>query len=317
MSALPRNNAFGAGSPSWNLCFPKGNMTAAEIIAYLPHWLKSIDVVDRFVTNGARSATVSAIVNEFRHQPADRRFSSNSAQIMMSNAMRHGGYKNWTFTTHSQWQREVELSEANLSVKEFRPPCLTHPKSVPKRNLHNALRNHKAKPIPMKDLALHVKQHPLGSDALDLTRCVQYALTHEHEIWLFPTDFERLVVHLGGPQAVTHSHYDRQVFARRESAQTRPHPATRKFISTSFYEVKYQPMDMPATIVEQIPSPYPSDMPGTVSVLEQGSEGIDKVLLGGKRRSSRLAGKVIKLHEESDATVSTSSIHDLTTILYS
>jgi hypothetical protein len=32
------------------LSFPSGNLTAAEILAYLPHWLKSVDVVDRFVT---------------------------------------------------------------------------------------------------------------------------------------------------------------------------------------------------------------------------------------------------------------------------
>lgn len=93
MASLARNNAFGANSPSWNLSFPNGNLTAAEIIAYFPHWLKSIDVIDRFITNGGRSTTVAAMINEFRHQPTGEVFQPNSAQIMMSYAMRRAGYK--------------------------------------------------------------------------------------------------------------------------------------------------------------------------------------------------------------------------------
>ncbi|KAH7351380.1 hypothetical protein BKA66DRAFT_430847 [Pyrenochaeta sp. MPI-SDFR-AT-0127] len=221
MAALARNNAFGVDSPSWNLSFPAGNLTAAEILAYLPHWLKSVDVIDRFITNGARSVTVAAMINEFRHQPADGKFAPNSAQIMMSYAMRHAGYENWKVSTHGLWERESEMDEANLDVSQFRPPRLTHPKIVTTRNPHDLSRNHEAAPIPLKDLALHVKKHPSGNDALDLARCVQYALSNQDEIWLFPTDFERLVIHLGGPRLVTESHYDRQVFARREKANTR------------------------------------------------------------------------------------------------
>ncbi|KAF2245063.1 hypothetical protein BU26DRAFT_568369 [Trematosphaeria pertusa] len=63
------NNAFGAGSPSWNLPFPNGDLTAAEIIAYCPHRLKSVDVIDCFVTNGGKSHAISIMINEFRYQP--------------------------------------------------------------------------------------------------------------------------------------------------------------------------------------------------------------------------------------------------------
>jgi hypothetical protein len=84
-SPLAKNNAFGVGCASWNLPFPTGNLTAVEILAYLPHWLKSVDVIDRFVTNGGKSYTIAAIINEFRDLPGDGDgiFRPNSAQIMM------------------------------------------------------------------------------------------------------------------------------------------------------------------------------------------------------------------------------------------
>jgi hypothetical protein len=72
-------DAFGAGSPSCNLPFPDGNLTAAEIIAYCPHWLKAVDVIDRFINNGGLSKTIAALINKFRLQPStDKSFHSNS-----------------------------------------------------------------------------------------------------------------------------------------------------------------------------------------------------------------------------------------------
>lgn len=116
-------NAFGEGGPSWNLPFPNSNLTAAEIIAYLPLYLKSVDVIDRFVINGGTASHISRMVNEFRFQPGN--------------------------------------------------VCY-----------------------------LHVKKHPSGDDALDLTRCVRYALDHPKQPWLFPEDFGRLVKLLRGPKTV-------------------------------------------------------------------------------------------------------------------
>lgn len=70
------NDAFGTESPHWNLEFHRGNATAAEIVAYLPHAMKSIDVIDRFVTNGGK-AMVFAAMGKFRNllsilAPADQ-----------------------------------------------------------------------------------------------------------------------------------------------------------------------------------------------------------------------------------------------------
>ncbi|KAF1850672.1 uncharacterized protein K460DRAFT_19537 [Cucurbitaria berberidis CBS 394.84] len=303
MASLPKNNAFGAGSPSWNLPFPDGNMTAAEILAYLPHWLKSIDVIDRLVANGGRSAIIAAMINEFRHQPTGEIFQANSVQIMMSYAMRRAGYTDWTVGTHELWKRESDSDEENLSVKDFRPPRLTHPKTVAKRNRQDLARNYEAEPIEFKDLALHVKKHPADADALDLTRCIQYALTHQHEKWLFPTDFKRLVIHLGGPAQIDHLHHDRQVFARRENLVTPAKPTPRKFNRTMKAEVTPRRRNKPPTHIEKALSLSQSGTTGSMTPRKRGSEDLGRILLGSQRRSGRLAGKAINLCEEdSDAT---------------
>ncbi|OAL02945.1 hypothetical protein IQ06DRAFT_367491 [Phaeosphaeriaceae sp. SRC1lsM3a] len=214
-------NAFGVGSPSWNTPFPIGNLTAAEILAYLPHWLKSVDVVDRFIANGGRSHTVAVIINDHRNLPKDKVFNSNSAQIMMSYGMRRAGFKGWKVGTHHEFTRpDPSMREDDLDVQDFRTPRETHPKKAPSKTPTGLLKvNVEADPIDFKDLALHVKKHPGGNDALDLARCVAYALTHQEETWMFPTDFELLVNKLGGPATITSQHHDRQIFNRREKAK--------------------------------------------------------------------------------------------------
>ncbi|KAF2821273.1 hypothetical protein CC86DRAFT_427514 [Ophiobolus disseminans] len=224
-SPLAKNNAFGAGSPSWNLSFPHGNLTAAEILAYLPHWLKSVDVVDRFITNGGKSYTIAAMINEFRYLPGDENavFRPNSVQIMMSYGMRRAGFDEWTVGTHHKFERpNPDLDETNLSVGTFRPPRSTHPKNAaPGQSAKTLKSNEEADPIQFKDLVIHIKKHPSGSDALDLSRCVQHAITHPKEDWYFPDDFQALLKKLGGPAAVTHAHLDRQVFSRRDDYSRR------------------------------------------------------------------------------------------------
>jgi hypothetical protein len=93
---LAKDNAFGNGSPSCNLPFPSGNITAAEIIAYVPHWLKSIDVIDRLVTNGGRAHIIAAMVNEFGVVPrgGDGIYRPNSVRAMMNYSMNHSVHSN-------------------------------------------------------------------------------------------------------------------------------------------------------------------------------------------------------------------------------
>ncbi|KAF2708621.1 hypothetical protein K504DRAFT_432991 [Pleomassaria siparia CBS 279.74] len=214
---MPRSvaNAFGRGSPSWNLEFPEGNLTAAEIIAYCPHWLKSIDVIDRFIRNGATSTVLAAVVNEFRDLPV--KMHRNSLCIMMQNAMRAADYEGWTAGSHQQHVRDTlsEWDESDISVTGFRCPWETHPKQG-----NAAGCNLRAKPMNFRDLARHVAQHPSGPDALDLTRCVAYALSHPNQNYFFPTDFERLVNRLGGPRDPVLANADTHVFQPRTRKAT-------------------------------------------------------------------------------------------------
>jgi hypothetical protein len=228
MTAIAKNNAFGAGSPSWNLSFPDGNLTASEILAYLPHWLKSVDVILRLVNHGGRSVTMTHLLNKYRIMPTDD-YQPNSTTVMINYAMRRAGKKDWTIGTRGEFENDREYDVNSLYVGDFRPPRLTHPKSAStkqKSKKEELARNWAADPIPFKDLALHIKEHPSGDDALDLTRCVEYALKHPKEKWLFPDDFGKLVKHIGGPLPVTHSHLDNQLFARYDHLYT-AHAAAR------------------------------------------------------------------------------------------
>ncbi|KAI4649369.1 hypothetical protein J4E93_003686 [Alternaria ventricosa] len=305
MAAIPKNNAFGYHSPSWNLPFPNGNLTAAEILAYLPHWLKSIDVIDRFVTHGAKAGHLAAMINEYRDQPLDQDFPPNSAMIMIQYAMRRAGYDDWKFGMHLEYNIGIPRPEDNLNVHGFRTPNRTHPKDVRTGTPGQDKVNWDSSPLEFKDLALHVKEHPCGDDALDLTRCVQYAIEHEEESWLFPTDFPRLITHLGGPATVTHNHYDKQVFARHSNyafspAKSTPGkgraPRTPKTPTSSKLNNKVKASrgskkklfdDIELVAMSRSATPQKRTV-----------EGLGKVLDGSKRRSGRLVGKQMNFAEE-------------------
>lgn len=311
MATLAKNNAFGPQSPSWNLAFPTGNLTAVEILAYLPHWLKSIDVIDRLVANGGKAKAIAAIINEFRDQPKGSEFQANSVQIMMSYAMRRAGFENWTAGRHAEWARPVSRKEGDLSVRDFRPPRLTHPKHMlyGEERSYGVVHNLQASPISFQDLASHVKKHPSGPDTLDLARAVQHCLEHPNEIWLFPTDFERLTQLLGGPAVVTHSHHDKQAFARRKEGSLYPPKSTvkssvthRKANSQSITNRRTMPTPrITGAISEALEGPGPS-MPISTSRKRKGNEGVAsaKAAPDTKRRSRRLVGKAINFCEDSD-----------------
>lgn len=296
MAKIPRNSAFGSDAPSWNLAFPDGNLTAAEILAYLPHWLKSLDVIDRFVSNGARAFVVAAMVNEFREQPLGQPWSANSASIMMSYQMRRGGYKNWTVGTHHDYARENALAEGDLNVKNFRTPRITHPKGIYTSSLDFVASNSEAPAINFRNLALNVKRHPSGADALDLTRCVQYALENVEEDWMFPTDFANLTFHLGGPQLVTHSHLDRQIFERRADAVPPPKSTTGRSPRIPFGRATITRTAMSTSRIGRARTRLQALTPS-----KRAADDLGRVQVEGKRRSTRLVGKVKDMREDSDA----------------
>ncbi|KAL5114857.1 hypothetical protein ACEQ8H_007234 [Pleosporales sp. CAS-2024a] len=294
--SVPKNNAFGDGSPSWNLLFPNGNLTAAEILAYLPHWLKTVDVIDRFVANGGTSNPIAAIITEFRYLPGDGVFNGNSAQIMMSYNMRRSGFEKWKVGQHLTFERcNPDMLETDLNVGTFRTQAETHPKSakIVPGSAQDLRVNKLAEPIDFKSLALHVKKHPTGDDALDLSRCVAYALAHPKETWYFPDDFEVLVDRLGGPAVITHSHLDRQIFARRDKRPSvlSPTNSARKRKSESNTPPATKPTESIAIMPQSRRIKGLPNAPATGSPLKLMMDADGAVEIGGQRKSGRLAKK--------------------------
>ena len=308
--------AFGVGCPSWNLAFPDGNLTAAEILAYCPYWVKSIDVIDRLVTNGAGPKILATMLNEYRTFPSkdgdDGDVDVSTVRELVRNAMLSAGYKDWSATFHTEtFTGEHMWSEGSLSVAKFRPPRLTHPRVY-------AYRNEKPASVQFRDLALHLKKHPNGNDALDLTRCVHYAVKHPREHWLFPDDFSLLVDELGGPKQVTEEHQDSRAFARRTASPRKPNTRRGLFVPTH-RRTQHQGnlvVDPPPTTV--MPRPrgrprknlvqeprngnpfdFPDSRPMRGSLAEENTLGGE----GQKRRTStRLAKKpvTIPLNDDTD-----------------
>jgi hypothetical protein len=256
--------------------------------------LKSVDVVDRFITNGGKAYTIAAMINEFRRLPGvgDTTFRPNSAQIMMSYNMRRAGYQDWTVGTHAEFSRPNPLRKENdLDVRGFRAPRETHPKSAPSGQISEDLQhNAEPNPVELKALVLHVKVHPSGYDALDLTRCIHYAIAHPDEIWYFPDDFTVLVNKLGGPTTVTHSHLDRQVFNRRENYFF-PSPAK----STPNSKYKRTPNSKNTSSAKVMPQSHKfsggSATPSLGSPLKRMITA-ETTQISGRRKSDRLANKV-------------------------
>lgn len=272
--------------------------------------LKSVDVIDRFITNGGKSISIAALVNEFRKLPGDGVFLPNSVTVMMSYGMRRAGYRNWKVATHSEYRRpDPDMVETDLNVEDFRAPRETHPKRAPSGQVSTEIKaNLEADPILFQSLARHVKKHPTGDDALDLARCVQYALCQPDEEWYFPTDFEALVEKLGGPATVTNAHLDQQIFARRQGyvfrSPTKIAPRatpTIKSESTLFDEytptIKIEPtpfdeyLDNPSVMSLSRRFTGGSYAPASGSPLKRmmGTDGTMES--GGRRKSGRLAKK--------------------------
>ena len=66
--SLNYNKLRNAPSP-W-LPFPSGNLTMAEVTAFLPQSIKSFDIIDRFISNGALAMTLASMINHYRVMPA-------------------------------------------------------------------------------------------------------------------------------------------------------------------------------------------------------------------------------------------------------
>ncbi|KAH9880473.1 hypothetical protein IAQ61_000764 [Plenodomus lingam] len=194
---------FGPAAASQELPFPAhANLTAAEILTFLPHSIGNADILYRLVSNGGTRRVFSAIINTQRLLLLQ--WSLNNCGTTMYKAMNDAGYVGWTVGNHDFWHNSKKATwrEENLNVAGCRQPG--------EINGSRTL----APDVPFRNLAMDVRQMPQGHDALDLTRMVQHCVQKSEKAWMYPSDYSALLDHLGGPTAVTPQHYDREVFKR-------------------------------------------------------------------------------------------------------
>jgi hypothetical protein len=208
-----KSTGFGSASydklrdaPSAWLGLPNGNLTLAEMTAFIPHAIKSYDIMDRFLYNGALSGTFADMINQYRHMPYGR-IENNSIYRMMKGPMNHRAkhdptYENWTVAKHAAIQKPIGFDPTSVSVAGFSTP-------VNFNSRQSAAATTQSPPsIPFRDMATGVRTMPSGYDALDLTRCVEHCIKFNDGSWRYPQDFEQLVASLGGPAIVYPEHQD-------------------------------------------------------------------------------------------------------------
>ncbi|EDU48063.1 conserved hypothetical protein [Pyrenophora tritici-repentis Pt-1C-BFP] len=194
------------GAPSAWLALPDGNITLAEVMAFVPQSIKSVDVINRFLFNGAMTTTLTDMINNYRVM-GNGAITNNSAYRMMKgqinhHAQTHQEYENWSVAKHTQLPRPEDFDPTSVSVTGFATPVI-----LSGREAQQAA-NEPTPTILFRDLANDVKVMPSGYDALDLTRCVQHCVENDDEDWYYPQHFADLVEHLGGPAPVHRKHAD-------------------------------------------------------------------------------------------------------------
>jgi len=206
-------------SPSAWLDLPHGNLTLAETLAFIPHAIKSFDIMDRFLHNGALSGTFADMINHYRDMPYGP-ITNNTIYRMMKGPMEHRAkteptYEKWTVAKHTTLPRPAGFNPTSVSVAGFGTPYNFNSRE------RTVAETQPPPSIPFRDMANGVKIMPSGEDALDLTRCVQYCVKNNDSSWLYPQDFQNLVARLGGASTVHPYHHDDAAIRRHTSEKKR------------------------------------------------------------------------------------------------
>lgn len=197
-------------APSPEHSLPDANITLVEIATFLPHSIKSWDVIDRIVWNGAVSDDLQKMINTYRSMPYGE-VDINSVYLMMRGQMRkrtksehnYSHWKAWTVGSQQDIEKPDTFDTDSISVAGFRRPVIfaSRPDEV-------------AKPIPFRDLAEGVSIWPDGDDALDLTRCVAWCVEHPETEYFYPTDYKEVLAQAGGAMTPTALHTDAAALER-------------------------------------------------------------------------------------------------------
>ncbi|PSN70870.1 hypothetical protein BS50DRAFT_467822, partial [Corynespora cassiicola Philippines] len=191
--------------------FPENaNITAVELLTFLPECIKSPDIVYRFASNGVTRQTVWAIVNQNRG--IGKFIHANRIGNWMYKAMRAAGYVGWTINSHHKWHHKAKYqwNEDDICVNEF---------AAPPPSQSNEYSGHNIAFASLKD---GVRNIPTKLDALDLTRMVEYAVNNPDEGWQYPKQYRELLEHIGGPLQVSKKHTDALIFQRWHDFEPAP-----------------------------------------------------------------------------------------------
>ncbi|KAF2817386.1 uncharacterized protein BDZ99DRAFT_513627 [Mytilinidion resinicola] len=182
---------------------------------------KSKKTYDKFKDAPVGSIIVylAYMIHTFRNV-SDGLIDTNSILKGMQIAMRLGpqaGHPRDKWTRAKQADEVPSTwNEKNVSTAGYQPRYRTHPNRKTTSITTGLMRL--VDPMPFKDLANGVKELPQGEDCGDLTCCVSYHLRHPNEDWTYPTDFAKLVNHIGGLMHISNHHTDHEAFSRWEAA---------------------------------------------------------------------------------------------------
>lgn len=199
---------WGHNAPSRNLAFPStgANMTALEIITFLPNSLRSADVVFRFVTNGGKQMIFAKMANHarfFNSNPGH----ANTIWKQIQAIMTMHEYEGWNTTNHRRFFPNAQAIDF-IGVDGFRVEAHEFPDTHTSKE--GVLMG-----FPFQDLAKDIRMWPEGYDALDFTHAVLYARDHyPAEQYFYPEDYHTVVAKSGGPRQVTIAHCDQAAFNR-------------------------------------------------------------------------------------------------------
>jgi hypothetical protein len=224
------NSPLFADAPSQYLAFAQGEpITAAEIVAFSPNGLRSFAITFRFASNGYSNQIIEEMVDYFRTPSSKGKADKNSLCKMMQKSVRDKKLFTYPGTKVVKKQRVAAMLEwtnnyhqkANLkdTYGPFNHTNLELTGKSPDLGKNGVL----VPDVRFDSLAIGVQRFPshrLG-DGLNLSSCVQYAVAHPQENWMYPSDFRKLVNHMGR-RTIQQKHLDQEVFRRWKSGPPSP-----------------------------------------------------------------------------------------------
>jgi hypothetical protein len=176
---------------------PHLSFTMADILVILPNWYKNTRIMARFMNNGFNSMIHAEILQEHRtlntpEEGLGRFRDALSAQYRRTMRMIDPMWKKANHKEPNNWDK------TNLGVNNFSPDDAANP-------------NFRAPaPIPFTALMAGITKLPQGYDAGDLTRALDFAVSHpkpEGSPWMFPTDIHTILGYIGYTR-ITNYHID-------------------------------------------------------------------------------------------------------------